>query len=68
MIKAWGLTNRGSKQANFAVLRETNAPASLSELGFITSPTDIQKLCCSGPRQEIAVAHFDALKRHFGYA
>jgi len=33
-------SNRGLKQENFSVLRYTNAPAQLLELGFITNETD----------------------------
>lgn len=37
-------SNRGIKTANFAVLRETNAPASLVELGFIKNTHDAKLL------------------------
>lgn len=37
-------TNRGVKTANFHVLRETKAPAALTELGFITNVDDAQVL------------------------
>jgi len=37
-----GWTDRGIKQGNFAVLRATNAPAQLLELGFITNERDNQ--------------------------
>jgi len=39
-IQAWGLVNRGSKTANFYVLRNTSMPAILTEMGFVDSPTD----------------------------
>jgi len=35
-------SNRGVKRGNFAVLRNTNAPANLLEMGFITNPRDNQ--------------------------
>jgi uncharacterized protein (TIGR03382 family) len=66
MIAAWGLTNRGNKTANFAVLRETAAPAVLHELAFITNATDAAKLRSSTERQKAAVAHLRAIQRHFG--
>jgi len=66
MIAAWGLVNRGSKTGNFHVLRETTMPATLSELGFITSPVDINKLASATERQKAAQAHLNALKKHFG--
>jgi len=68
MIKAWGLTNRGSKTADFYVLRNTNMPAALSEMGFISSPVDIVKLRDPNARQQIAAAHMYALRRHYGFA
>jgi len=33
-------SNRGLKRENFSVLRNTNAPAALLELGFISNPSD----------------------------
>jgi N-acetylmuramoyl-L-alanine amidase len=66
MIAAWGLTNRGNKTANFAVLRDTAAPAILHELAFITNATDVLKLGSATERQKAAVAHLRAIQRHFG--
>jgi MYXO-CTERM domain-containing protein len=66
MIAAWGLTNRGNKVANFAVLRDTAAPAILHELAFITNATDVLKLGSATERQKAAVAHLRAIQRHFG--
>jgi uncharacterized protein (TIGR03382 family) len=66
MLAAWGLTNRGNKTANFAVLRDTAAPAELHELAFITNATDAAKLGSATQRQKAAVAHLRAIQRHFG--
>ena len=66
MIAAWGLTNRGNKTANFAVLRETAAPAILHELSFITNKTDATHLASPTERQKAAVAHLRAIQKHFG--
>jgi MYXO-CTERM domain-containing protein len=66
MLTAWGLTNRGNKTANFAVLRDTAAPAVLHELAFITNATDAAKLASATERQKAAVAHLRAIQRHFG--
>ena len=65
MIAAWGLTNRGNKIANFAVLRETACPAVLHELAFITNATDAAKLASPAERQKAAEAHLRAIQRHF---
>jgi len=66
IVKAWGLVNRGSKTENFYVLRETTMPATLTEMGFITSPIDIQRLADPNARQAMAQAHLQALRIHFG--
>jgi N-acetylmuramoyl-L-alanine amidase len=68
MIAAWGLTNRGNKTANFAVLRDTAAPAVLHELAFITNATDAAKLASPAERQKAAIAHLRAIQRHYGIA
>jgi N-acetylmuramoyl-L-alanine amidase len=65
MIAAWGLTNRGNKTANFAVLRDTAAPAILHELAFITNATDAAKLGSPTEREKAAVAHLRGLQRHY---
>ena len=66
MIEAWQLTNRGNKTANFSVLRETNMPAVLHELAFITNSGDAQKLGSAEQRERAAQAHLYALQRHYG--
>jgi N-acetylmuramoyl-L-alanine amidase len=65
MIKAWKLTNRGNKVGNYAVLRETAAPAVLHELAFITNATDAAKLGSATERQNAAEAHLKAIQRHY---
>ena len=65
MIAAWKLTNRGNKTGNYAVLRETAAPAVLHELAFITNATDAAKLGSATERQKAAEAHLRALQRHY---
>src|SRR5262249_48065860 len=62
MIKAWKLTNRGNKTENFAVLRDTAAPAELRELAFITNATDAAKLASAAERQKAAEAHLIAIQ------
>jgi N-acetylmuramoyl-L-alanine amidase len=68
MLDAWGLLDRGVKTANFYVLVNTTMPATLSELGFMTSPIDIQKLSDPAQRQLAARAHLFALQQHYGLA
>ena len=40
LVAAFGLTDRGCKESNFAVLRQTYMPAALVELAFISNPTE----------------------------
>ena len=40
LVPALGLTNRGVKESNFAVLRQTQMPAALVELAFVSNPTE----------------------------
>lgn len=44
IVKAYGLSNRGLKKANFHMLRETNMPSILIEGGFMDSRIDIKKM------------------------
>ena len=49
-----GSRNRGVMQANFAVLRRTNMPAALIELGYLTNSTEALNL--NSPAWQRAVA------------
>ena len=67
LVDAWGLTDRGGKQDDFHVLRETNMPAILSELGFVTNcSVDALVLADLGRRQEAADAHLAGIAAHMG--
>ena len=44
VVKAYGLKDRGIKEANYHILRETKMPAVLIEGGFMDSLIDIKKL------------------------
>ena len=68
MIAAWGLTDRGTKTANFYVLVNTSMPASLSEMGFITNPGDAAFLGSAQARQDMALAHLFGIQAHHGFA
>lgn len=67
LLSALGLFNRGSKTANFFVLRETQMPAALTEGGFLTNAGDAAVL--SGPNavENSARAHLFGLQRHAGF-
>lgn len=67
LIIALGLFNRGSKTANFSVLRETNMPAALSEGGFLTNAGDAAVLSSPTAVDRSAKAHLFGLQRHYGF-
>ena len=67
MLTALGLFDRGSKTANFFVLRETNMPAALSEGGFLTNAGDAAALSSPTAVDDMARAHMYALQRHYGF-
>ncbi|UJR84818.1 N-acetylmuramoyl-L-alanine amidase family protein [Sandaracinus amylolyticus] len=55
MIAAWGLRDRGLKEGNFAVVRETTMPAALGELAFTNNcTTDARFLSDPAQRQRMA--------------
>jgi N-acetylmuramoyl-L-alanine amidase len=58
-----GRRNRGKKQANFAVLRETRMPAILVENGFITSPRDAELLKSEPFLKELVDAHVSGIAK-----
>ena len=67
MIAVWALSNRGAKQANYAVLRETTMPATLTELGFIVNcGKDATYLKSDAHRTTAAQAHCKALCTQWG--
>ena len=66
-LTAWDLTNRGVKEANFFVLRETAMPAALLEGGFITNPGDSETMARPGERQTLARELLFALQEHHGF-
>lgn len=53
--------NRGIKEANFQVLRETNMPAILVECEFISNPTQLQFLSDKENQEKIATAIASAI-------
>lgn len=66
MIKASGLTDRGSKTANFGVLRRTNMPAVLVEIGFISNPDEEQLIMQKDFKDKMAKAIIKGVCEYFG--
>lgn len=67
MIAAWMLPDRGLKEGNYAVLRETSMPAALGELGF-TNRCDRDALLLADPaaRRTMAEHQRDAILEWLG--
>lgn len=69
IVKAYGLKNRGVRQKNLHIVRETNMPSILIEGGFMDSTIDIKKLRDdnvlrnAGIGTATAVAKFAGLKK-----
>ncbi|EES40087.1 N-acetylmuramoyl-L-alanine amidase, partial [Staphylococcus caprae M23864:W1] len=59
------LTNRGARQQNYQVLRQTDVPAVLLELGYISNPTDEAMINDQLHRQVVERAVVDGLKQYF---
>ncbi|MFT7583498.1 MAG: N-acetylmuramoyl-L-alanine amidase, partial [Myxococcota bacterium] len=68
MTDTWpALPDRGVKSANFSVLRNTDMPATLSELGFIDNCANDSALLQSPAGQQAAAeAHYQAIRRSLG--
>lgn len=57
--------NRGVHQANFLVLRESGRPAVLTEIGFVSNPTEEKFINSATGKVYIASAIYRALKEYF---
>lgn len=58
--------NRGQKRANYAVLRQTNMPAVLTECGFIDSSTDANFLKKENNLKKLGEAHAKGIAVYLG--
>jgi N-acetylmuramoyl-L-alanine amidase len=58
------IRNRGIKDSAFAVLTGTTMPAILTEISFVSSPTDEHNLQSATYRQQIAEALFKGIARY----
>lgn len=66
IMKEIELVDRGMKQGNFNVLRESNMPSILTENGFIDSPSDAVKLKQAAFINAIAKGHVNGLVKIYG--
>ena len=65
LIARTGATNRGIQRDTFSVLRETDVPAVLLELGFMSSPTELAKLTNDSYQTIMAKAISDGIVAYF---
>ncbi|SNZ02160.1 N-acetylmuramoyl-L-alanine amidase [Terribacillus aidingensis] len=66
VMKLIDMRDRGMKEANFHVLRETAMPAVLTENGFIDNSADAAKMKNNGWIQNVARGHVNGLERALG--
>jgi len=59
-----GIRDRGIKDAAFVVLTGTTMPAILTEISFVSSPTDERNLQSEAYRQQIAEALYKGIARY----
>lgn len=65
LAAAGGLQNRGVKTANFYVIKNSNMPATLLELAFITNPREEQLLADDSYQDKLAAAVAKGIGRYF---
>ncbi|WP_462409334.1 N-acetylmuramoyl-L-alanine amidase [Neobacillus sp. Marseille-QA0830] len=61
-----GVTDRGKKRANYAVLRQTSMPSILTENLFIDNAADAEKLKSDQFLSQLAIGHVEGLAKAFG--
>lgn len=66
VVAATGWPDGGVRQANFYILRETDAPAVLVEMGFISNTSVATQLATPAMQQTLAVAIFRGLAAYLG--
>jgi len=67
LVKATGFANRGVKfNSKFAVLRDTKAPAIITENGFISNPDEEKLLKTDAFREKIAKAIAQGVAKQLG--
>ena len=65
LINYTGAYNRGVRRDTFAVLRETALPAVLLEFGFMSNPSELNKLKTEGYQNTLSRAVTNGVKGYF---
>src|SRR5699024_12654463 len=63
IVRQTGFIDRGKKEENFHVLRESSAPAILTENGFIDNANDASNLKDTAFINKIAQGHADGIAK-----
>ena len=66
LVEVTGAANRGVKHARFVVLIGTNVPSILIETGFVSNPTEGQKLATPAYQHKIATAIAEGVDNFLG--
>jgi len=66
LVRATGAVDRGVKHARFVVLIGTTVPAILIEVGFMSNPTEGQKLATSVYQDKVAIAIAEGIDQFLG--
>jgi len=66
VLQQFGLNNRGVNNANFYVIKYTNMPAVLVEIGFISNQNEEQILCSPDDQQKAALGIFRGILAYKG--
>lgn len=59
------ITNRGAKSQNLYVCRNTNMPAVLVEVGFITNPEEAKRCADSSSQQKVAESIAQVISKYY---
>lgn len=66
VINATGFKDRQIKQENFFVLKDTEMPAVLLELGYLTNPSDESEMLTTEFQDRVATAIVEGIKAYLG--
>lgn len=66
LVSTLDTKNRGVKEGNLAMVRDTVAPAILIELAFITNKTDCAKIDDAGEQKNCAISICKGICKYFG--
>ncbi|WP_060681416.1 N-acetylmuramoyl-L-alanine amidase [Virgibacillus halodenitrificans] len=65
LVITTSMNDRGTKQANYKVLRSNRKPAVLLELGFITNPDELDKIKSIIYQKDAAEGVVEGIKKYF---